>query len=167
MVPQPGRTLDLQRKEELILQKQIRQSTAKIKQNLPTLIGGLLGDNIWPSLEHYHFRGITRFQQQEAAVSSLPARQCPVPASELSDGGGWLRECGHWWSSQPLQCPSQTEIREQVTGNILISFYLSDLMAKEMKTLFEQTCVYWLLFSFFTIWINSQESKSQFNLFCF
>ena len=39
MVPQPSRTLDLQRKEELILQKQIRQSTAKIKNNLPTLIG--------------------------------------------------------------------------------------------------------------------------------
>jgi len=38
MVPQPSRTLDLQRKEELILQKQIRQSTAKIKNNLPTLI---------------------------------------------------------------------------------------------------------------------------------
>ena len=40
MVPQPSRTLDHQRKEELILQKQIRQSTAKIKKNLPTLIGG-------------------------------------------------------------------------------------------------------------------------------
>ena len=39
MVPQPSRTLDHQRKEELILQKQIRQSTAKIKKNLPTLIG--------------------------------------------------------------------------------------------------------------------------------
>ena len=39
MVPQPSRTLDLQRKEDLILQKQIRQTTAKIKKNLPTLIG--------------------------------------------------------------------------------------------------------------------------------
>ena len=39
MVPQPSRTLDLQRKEELILQKQIRQSTCKVKNNLPTLIG--------------------------------------------------------------------------------------------------------------------------------
>ena len=49
MVPQPSRTLDLQRKEELILQKQIRQSTAKIKQNLPTLIGTeyiLVTDNL-------------------------------------------------------------------------------------------------------------------------
>ena len=40
MVPQPSRTLDLQRKEELIIQKQIRQSTCKVnKSNLPTLIG--------------------------------------------------------------------------------------------------------------------------------
>lgn len=38
MVPQPSRTLDLQRKEELLLQKQIRQSTCKVKNNLPTLI---------------------------------------------------------------------------------------------------------------------------------
>jgi len=41
MVPQPSRTLDLERKEELIIQKQIRQATARMssKQNLPTLIG--------------------------------------------------------------------------------------------------------------------------------
>jgi len=40
MVPQPSRTLDLERKEELIIQKQIRQATARMssKQNLPTLI---------------------------------------------------------------------------------------------------------------------------------
>jgi len=39
MVPQPVRTLDLDRKEELIIQKQIRQSTSRMmKQNLPTLI---------------------------------------------------------------------------------------------------------------------------------
>jgi len=39
MVPQPSRTLDLERKEELIIQKQIRQSTTRmLKQNLPTLI---------------------------------------------------------------------------------------------------------------------------------
>jgi len=39
MVPQPTRTLDLERKEELIIQKQIRQSTTRMmKQNLPTLI---------------------------------------------------------------------------------------------------------------------------------
>jgi len=38
MVPQPSRTLDLQRKEELMIQKQIRQSTCKVKNNLPTLI---------------------------------------------------------------------------------------------------------------------------------
>ena len=55
MVPQPSRTLDLQRKEELILQKQIRQSTAKIKKNLPTLIGRHTADNEAVFYCHFFF----------------------------------------------------------------------------------------------------------------
>ena len=62
MVPQPSRTLDLQRKEELILQKQIRQSTCKVKNNLPTLIG--LKIRVEREIEMLIIvftRGITRF----------------------------------------------------------------------------------------------------------
>ena len=62
MVPQPSRTLDLQRKEELILQKQIRQSTCKVKNNLPTLIG--LKIKVEREIEILIIvftRGITRF----------------------------------------------------------------------------------------------------------
>ena len=70
MVPQPSRTLDLQRKEELILQKQIRQSTAKIKNNLPTLIGRKYskfaqnGDIYFETLQRHH--------------QILTARNCPT-----------------------------------------------------------------------------------------
>ena len=64
MVPQPSRTLDHQRKEELILQKQIRQSTAKIKKNLPTLIGRHRAVNEAVFNCHFFFlnnRGISGF----------------------------------------------------------------------------------------------------------
>ena len=60
MVPQPSRTLDLQRKEELLLQKQIRQSTCKVKNNLPTLIGWKIRVEI-EMLLIIITRGITRF----------------------------------------------------------------------------------------------------------
>ena len=65
MVPQPSRTLDLPRKEELILQKQIRQSTAKIKKNLPTLIGrnrkSLGANEVVFNCHFFSVRGITGF----------------------------------------------------------------------------------------------------------
>ena len=62
MVPQPSRTLDHQRKEELILQKQIRQSTAKIKKNLPTLIGRHEVNEVVLKMSLFsNFRGISGF----------------------------------------------------------------------------------------------------------
>ena len=79
MVPQPSRTIDLQRKEELLLQKQIRQSTCKVKNNLPTLIGWKISVEIEIDVIIVLTRGITRFQQQEAALPPLPAGQRPVP----------------------------------------------------------------------------------------
>ena len=62
MVPQPSRTLDHQRKEELILQKQIRQSTAKIKKNLPTLIGRHeVNEVVLKTVTFFNLRGISGF----------------------------------------------------------------------------------------------------------
>ena len=49
-----------ERKEELLLQKQIRQSTCKVKNNLPTLIGWKIRVEI-EMLLIIITRGITRF----------------------------------------------------------------------------------------------------------